>query len=408
MFKSKPNMMTNWKTSEQGEVSFLDTANIEQKYQEVFKYIFPNLNLDPQTPQGQIITALTQQDTADMALISEIINSFFYGGSGIWLDYWAYTFFGKVRKKAKAGEVVMTLEGAAGTRIPTDFEVSDGTLSYKNKEELIINQEGTIEGLFLCTTITKSVSQAQSITEIVAPLDGVERVYNKKISIPAVLIETDDELRVRCLESFGFKQGNKQSILNAVLDVEGVGKASIVENPNNDDFVSEGITLPPHSFGIIVNGGNFKDTDLGRAVAEAINKVKPLAGFMPKPSDRVVEYTIRNASDGLKQVEFNSKISYIIADTFNGKIKIEVNQADDFDGFQDKLKSLILIEVERLKIGQDLFASDLILSVKNEFGITLRSLTLAPKTADVWGTSITNNWSAVLEILDSDIEIRVI
>ena len=66
-------------------LQFSQTSDIENAYKDLFKRIFPDINLDPSTPAGQIITYLTEQDTATIQGIQDFVNYFFFGVNKIFL-----------------------------------------------------------------------------------------------------------------------------------------------------------------------------------------------------------------------------------------------------------------------------------------------------------------------------------
>src|SRR5574344_895459 len=115
-------------------MEFAYKDDILAEYNDLFARLFPNINLDPSTPQGQIITANVQQDLATISFCENIINSFFLGGTGQNLDLWAWNVFRVVRKKGIPSLVNVTITGVPNTDIPVDFLVTDGIYEYKIKE----------------------------------------------------------------------------------------------------------------------------------------------------------------------------------------------------------------------------------------------------------------------------------
>ena len=56
-----------WSLNDSGELEFSYKDDILSEYQSLFKTIFGDINTDPSTPQGQIITSLTQIDLATIS-----------------------------------------------------------------------------------------------------------------------------------------------------------------------------------------------------------------------------------------------------------------------------------------------------------------------------------------------------
>ena len=67
-----------WKLKDdKSGLEFQFTEAIESTYKELFNKIFPNINTEASTPIGQIITHLTEQDSATITAIQDLINYFF-------------------------------------------------------------------------------------------------------------------------------------------------------------------------------------------------------------------------------------------------------------------------------------------------------------------------------------------
>ena len=68
------NLWTYNKNSQSIEFGYKDT--IKSDYEQVFENLFPNINLDFSTPQGQLITSLVQSDLNAIAYAESFINAF--------------------------------------------------------------------------------------------------------------------------------------------------------------------------------------------------------------------------------------------------------------------------------------------------------------------------------------------
>ena len=68
------------------KLNFSYKNNILADYQSLFKSLFPDINLDPSTPQGQIITSLVQIDMATISFLENLANGLFLGGYGHFMD----------------------------------------------------------------------------------------------------------------------------------------------------------------------------------------------------------------------------------------------------------------------------------------------------------------------------------
>lgn len=246
-------------------MEFAYKEDIQAEYQQLFTTLFPTLNLDPSTPQGQIITSLVQEDLATIANYENEINSFFFGGTGIYLDMWAWNVFRVTRKQGTPSTVLMTITGVPGTIVPTDFTITDGTQNYQPQAEFTIPASGTIDTTFKATEINEHIASANSINQFVTLVDGVETLDNSAQANEAILKETDNALFNRCV-TFGATATNSsfRSILANVAQVEGTSKVTGAENFTDDPVVFKGVTLTPHSIAIVVIGGT--DEDIAKAI----------------------------------------------------------------------------------------------------------------------------------------------
>ena len=256
-----------WSLNDSGELEFSYKDDILAEYQSLFKTIFGDINTDPSTPQGQIITSLTQIDLATISYLENLANAFFFGGSGDFLDKWAWNLYRVTRKQGTPSSVLIKITGRPTTDIPSDFTISDGSENYIIEAPTRIGENGEVIAKFNNIAINDFVAKANTITQIVTNVDGVERVNNNSNAIPAIFRETDAELFNRCLY-FGSTATNSsfRSILANVAQVKGVNRIAGAENVANQNKIINGVELTPHSICVVVDGGKAQE------IAEAIQK----------------------------------------------------------------------------------------------------------------------------------------
>ena len=256
-----------WSLNDSGELEFSYKDDILAEYQSLFKTIFGDINTDPSTPQGQIITSLTQIDLATISYLENLANAFFFGGSGDFLDKWAWNLYRVTRKQGTPSSVIIKITGRPTTDIPNDFTISDGSENYIIEAPTRIGENGEVIAKFNNIAINDFVAKANTITQIVTNIDGVERVNNENNATQAIFRETDAELFHRCLY-FGSTATNSsfRSILANVAQVKGVNRIAGAENVANQNKIINGVELTPHSICIVVDGGEAQE------IAEAIQK----------------------------------------------------------------------------------------------------------------------------------------
>ena len=303
-----------WKFSDDNQrLEYAFASDIKNAYEDLFKKIFDDINLESHTPQGQIISYLAEQDLATISAIQDIFNYFFLGGNGSLLDIWAYNQYRAKRKSETLGYVVMDLQGVANTLIPKGFKVSNGAQDFICNTAISLNDEGKAKAMFYQSVFKSEIALANTITQIVTENENVERVFNENSSIAGQEIESDSDFYARC-QMYGslVKNSSFASVLSNVAQVNGVTKIGGFENSNSFEVIERGFTLNPHSFVVIVSGGNDKD------IALALKDAKPCgAGMMGNTSveleifNNKTTYTFERPSIAELQAEIQVKTTLI-------------------------------------------------------------------------------------------------
>lgn len=359
-----------WSLNDSGELEFSYKDDILAEYQSLFKTIFGDINTDPSTPQGQIITSLTQIDLATISYLENLANAFFFGGSGDFLDKWAWNLYRVVRKNGTPSSVMITITGEPSTDIPADFTISDGSENYIIETPTRIGENGEVIAKFNNININDFVAKANTITQIVTNIDGVERVNNDSNAIPAILRETDAELFNRCLY-FGSTATNAsfRSILANVAQVKGVNRLAGAENVLNTAQTINGVELTPHSICIVVDGG--ENEAIAKAIQQSkatgcdmvgdieiplyIDKQKYIYRFYrPKPVGLQAQVTISEANTAYIRSDFEKITKDALANF--------INHLDIAKTITQPLLSNALIKI----VGSDFNIDDLQFSKKGE------------------------------------------
>ena len=359
-----------WSLNDNGELEFSYKDDILAEYQSLFKTIFGDINTDPSTPQGQIITSLTQIDLATISYLENLANAFFFGGSGDFLDKWAWNLYRVTRKQGTPSSVIIKITGRPTTDIPNDFTISDGSENYIIEAPTRIGENGEVIAKFNNIAINDFVAKANTITQIVTNVDGVERVNNENNATQAIFRETDAELFNRCLY-FGSTATNSsfRSILANVAQVKGVNRIAGAENVANQNKIINGVELTPHSISIVVDGGEAQE------IAEAIQKSRAtgcdMVGdieiplyidkqkyiyrfYRPKMVAIKAKVTVSQANSGLIRADFE-KITKEALSNF-------INNLDIAKTITQPLLSNALIKI----VGSDFNIDDLQFSKKGE------------------------------------------
>ena len=359
-----------WSLNDNGELEFSYKDDILAEYQSLFKTIFGDINTEPSTPQGQIITSLTQIDLATISYLENLANAFFFGGSGDFLDKWAWNLYRVTRKQGTPSSVIVKITGRPTTDIPENFTISDGSENYIIEAPTRIAENGEVIAKFNNIVINDFVAKANTITQIVTNIDGVERVNNENNATQAIFRETDAELFNRCLY-FGSTATNSsfRSILANVAQVKGVNRIAGAENVANQNKIINGVELTPHSICIVVDGGEAQE------IAEAIQRSRAtgcdMVGdieiplyidkqkyiyrfYRPKVVAIKAKVTVSQANSGLIRADFE-KITKEALSNF-------INNLDIAKTITQPLLSNALIKI----VGSDFNIDDLQFSKKSE------------------------------------------
>ena len=359
-----------WSLNDSGELEFSYKDDILAEYQSLFKTIFGDINTDPSTPQGQIITSLTQIDLATISYLENLANAFFFGGSGDFLDKWAWNLYRVTRKQGTPSSVIIKITGRPTTDIPNDFTISDGSENYIIEAPTRIGENGEVIAKFNNIAINDFVAKANTITQIVTNVDGVERVNNDSNAIPAIFRETDAELFNRCLY-FGSTATNAsfRSILANVAQVKGVNRIAGAENVANQNKIINGVELTPHSICIVVDGGEAQEIASAIQKSRAtgcdmvgdieiplyIDKQKYIYRFYrPKTVAIKAKVTVSQANSGLIRADFEKITKEALANF--------INHLDIAKTITQPLLSNALIKI----VGSDFNIDDLQFSKKGE------------------------------------------
>lgn len=358
-----------WSLNDTGTLEFSYKDEILAQYQNLFKTIFGDINIDESTPQGQIITSLTQVDLATISYLENLANAFFFGGSGEFLDKWAWNLYRVVRKNGTPASVIITITGRPDTEIPADFTISDGSQNYIIESPTEIPESGEIKAKFINTEINDKSSSPNTITQIVTNINGVERVTNEAPSTLAIMRETDAQLFNRCLY-FGSTATNAsfRSILANVAQVQGVSRIAGAENVLDTPQTIQGVELTPHSICIVVDGGE------NEAIAKAIQQSKATGCDMVGTTEQILYIDkqkyfyrfYRPTQISLQAQIMVSKTGALIPANFETLVK---NSLADFINSLDIAKTITqpLLSNALIKaVGNDLNIDDLQFSVKNK------------------------------------------
>lgn len=186
--------------------------------------------------------------------------------------------------------------------------------------------------------------EKNTINQIATPVIGWDSVNNPFPAVSGNDRETDEELRIRFRDSKFYRAQNiSDSLYSAIMGIDGVLYAAVYENETDVyDYVYE---LNPHSFKVVVQGGNPVE------IAQAIWLNKPLGiGAEGVEEESIVD------SQGFSRI-----IKYDRPNFVEIYIDIEITTLNDWaaTGIEDIKAALIKYFKENISIGDEVIYSRL-------------------------------------------------
>lgn len=246
---------------------------VSQSWVEAFKEQGrPDLNTDPETPQGQVIdsqTAAIHQKDVELAFLAQQFNP--QTASGRWQDALAKIYFIN-RKPAINSTCVCTLTGINGTTVTAGVLIRssyDQTLWSLN-EDATIGPDGTTTATFTCQSEGAIQAGVATLTQIVTAIPGWDAVTNETTAEVGQLVESQAAFEARRYQSVALNgRSTTTAVYARVAEVDSVIAAYVTDNKTNVNKTIDGYTLSPHSIYVAAIGGD--DDDIAKAIYNSVS-----------------------------------------------------------------------------------------------------------------------------------------
>lgn len=249
-----------------------DTSELlEQVRAEWREALGEQMNVDPETPQGRLISAeVLARETVvknNVKLANQINPN---QAGGVFLDaLWALT--GGTRRQATRSIVRgVTLLGYPGTIIPAGSLISGGVgaeTAWESLATVVLSGAGSASVDFQSTLYGPFKAAPGELTTVVSPVLGWEQVTNPAAALPGAAEETDLAARQRRRLTLALQGvALPEAIVSGLMDLDGVRSLVFRENVTNATVAEEGVSLGPHSIYVCVDGG--QDVDVARVLLE--------------------------------------------------------------------------------------------------------------------------------------------
>ena len=224
------------------------------------------LNLNLETPQGQLASSLAAVIADKNNVIAELVNQIHPEyAEGVMQDAIAQIYFLQ-RKPATDSAVVCEFVGLPGTQIPQGFVVQDAAGNqWALQQEIGIPIGGKVSGTLIAAGQIEA--PAHSVNVVYQALVGLDRADNPHPAVPGRAEESRAEFAERRRRSVAINaHGTPQAVYANVFALDGVRDVYVIDNPKGQNVQAgaTNYTLKPHSIYVAAVGGD--DT----AVAEAV------------------------------------------------------------------------------------------------------------------------------------------
>ncbi len=229
--------------------------------QDAMRAIFgPNINLDPDTMDGQTLGIFAESTSNLDQLAEDVYHSFNpQSATGVALSR-LVQLNGIRRIEGTYSTVTLRCVGSEGTLILAGNLVKSTATNatFQTVSDATIPASGQIDVEARSSTNGAILAPAGTLTKIDTPIYGWQTATNLLDATPGRDEETDEQLRLRRRASTSTPgQAIVDAIYGALTNIPSVLQARVYEN--DQDTVQPVTGLPPHSIYCIVEGGTDAD-----------------------------------------------------------------------------------------------------------------------------------------------------
>lgn len=358
-----------------------------------------NLNLSPESPDGQINGVYSESDANLWELAEACYNAFAPSKAvGNTLSD-LVQINGITREPAVASTVTLDITGTNGTLIPQGSLVSavDNSSTFSTDADVTII--AGVASVSATSIVTGPISAPiGTLTNIDNPITGWSTVTNSNPAVEGQNEETDAELRARReLSVTRAAKAIVNAILAEILSVDGVEKAFVYDNDTSVTDPNTG--TPANQFQCVVLGGS--DID----VATAIFNEKPV-GISSFGTTTTVVLDSQGFSHNINYTRPAAIPIYVIVNlTTNGNFPsggiddIKQNIVDYANG--------ILVQGRGFSVGETVINSELYTPINLVPGHTVDSLLIGLAPNPTLSDDIAIAFNEVSEFTAANIEVNI-
>lgn len=231
----------------------------------------PPLNIEPETPAGQMIdgeAALIAKKDTELLYMANMFNP--KTANGRWQDALAKLYFID-RHIGEPTYVTCEVTGLYGTIIPYGALVqSKEGYTFINTAMTTIDAKGKGTIIVRCSQLGAIEIAPGSVTKIVTTVPGWDTVSNAAAGVTGRAEENQAEFEQRRADSVAKNShGAVASLFGEISNVENVVACKVIENTSCDWMTKYGVRIPGHSVYVSVYGGD--NADIARAIYKKLD-----------------------------------------------------------------------------------------------------------------------------------------
>lgn len=360
-------------------------TEIRQRFINIFG---SNVNLDPNSINGQLITEFVNLILENDLKYLEMFNNFNIDyATGVWLDAIGKLFLIN-RIQGTSSEAQIMITGLTGLIIPIEFEISDGVNIWYAPQEYTVDNINTMR--FLSREKGEIAASAGAITQVLTPLNGIESITNPSPAVLGTKEETDFALRKR-IKNLQALNSTSQ-ILSLESELATISENFIVlENFTGEQSTIDGAVIDAHSIFVCIQGGSDKQ------IAQALFNKKSLGCGMTGTTS----YTLKLPHGQ----EFIAKFTRPTLMPIKIKMSIKNVATQPFNFIKLATTTILNLFNALAKVGVNLYSSEFIQAVANAGVSDILAASLALKSDNIDKLNIDFNATQFPTLSEEDIEI---
>ncbi|AVG38547.1 baseplate J/gp47 family protein [Achromobacter insolitus] len=374
-----------------------DTATTRAQVEAEFRAVFgDDMPTDPSTPQGLLITRITEERDAiarNNAELANQINPALSGG--VFLDSLIALTGGRRRSSVRSLIVGAVLGGVPGTNVPAGSiaETEQGE-QFELVTTVVLDAAGSAAGNLRALEDGEIIVPVGGLNTVASSVLGWETITNPSAAIPGQREENDVLLRRRRAQTLALQTTSiNEAIVSRLYDIEAVRSCYYLENYEDVDRVVDGIPMRKHSIWACVEGGT--DMEVAQALFETktvgggyngavvVQVPDPVNGRLyevkfdrPEEVTLLIRATVRSSTLDVQQLvpdlvmnyvngEIDGDVSFVVgSDVSTFEIASAINQQEP---------SIFVKKVELSVVGSGTWSADTMVIAPNQIARTQRS-----------------------------------